>query len=279
MKKYAVTLGFVIALSRFLYKEDKYIEVNEREIYSDRIPEAFDGYRLVHVSDYHNAWFGRKARHLLNKIRQADGDMILITGDIIDRRTPNLRRSKYFIKQVSKILPTYYVTGNHEAHYKKWFKLKKYIAKSDMENLSFSSVKLTRGKESINIAGMPDLWFLGDEEDPGVHWYFERMLQNRLNSLSNGFTILMSHRPELLHIYGKYELDLVLAGHAHGGQIRVPYIGGLYSPHQGILPEYSEGTHYRNGTALSVSRGLGNSRFPFRVFNHPEIVAITLKKK
>lgn len=279
MKKYAIILGFAIALSRFLYKQDKHIQVNEREIISDRIPEAFAGYRIIHVSDFHNAWFGWKARKLLNKIRQADGDTILITGDIIDRRTPNLRRSKYFIRQVADILPTYYVTGNHEAHYRRWFNLKKYITESDMENLSFSSVKLVKDGDSINIAGMPDPWFLGDEEDPDVHLYFERMLQQQVDRLPEGYTILMSHRPELFQIYSKYELDLVLSGHAHGGQVRLPYVGGLYSPHQGVLPKYTQGTHYRNKTTLSISRGLGNSRFPFRVFNRPEIVVITLKKK
>lgn len=279
MKKYAITLGFVIALSRFLYKEDKSIQVNEREIYSDRIPDVFDGYRIVHISDYHNAWFGWKARTLLNKVQRAEGDVILITGDIIDRRTPNLRRSKHFIRKISEILPTYYVTGNHEAHYKRWFNLKKYITESDVENVSFSSTALVKDGEIINLAGMPDPWFLGDEEDPYVHLYFEKMLKDRLNGLPDGFTILISHRPELFHIYSKYELDLVLSGHAHGGQIRLPYFGGLYSPHQGVLPKYTEGTHYKNGTALSISRGLGNSRFPFRVFNHPEIVVITLKKK
>lgn len=279
MKKYAIILGFVIAAGRFLYKEDKRIQVNEREIISEELPEAFDGFKIVHISDFHNAWFGWKCRDLLDKIREAGGDAILITGDIIDRRTPNLRRSKYFIRKVTEILPTYYVTGNHEAHYKRWFNLKKYITKSDMENVSFSSVELVKDGQSINVAGMPDPWFLGDEEDPFVHLYFDRMLQYRLNSLPRGFTILMSHRPELLHIYSKYELDLVLSGHAHGGQIRLPYIGGLYSPHQGILPKYTEGIHYMNGTTLSISRGLGNSRFPFRIFNHPEIVVITLKKE
>ena len=279
MKKYAITLGFAIALGRFLYKEDKYIQVNEREIASARLPEAFDGFRIIHVSDYHNAWFGWKASNLLDKIREAEGDVILITGDIIDRRTPNLRRSRYFIRKVSEILPAYFVTGNHEAHYKRWFNLKKYIIKSEMENLSFSSVELARDGGKINLAGMPDPWFLGDEEDPFVHLYFDKMLQHRLNGLPAGFTILMSHRPELFHIYSKYNLDLVLSGHAHGGQIRLPYLGGLYSPHQGILPRYTEGIHIKNDTALSISRGLGNSRFPFRVFNRPEIVVITLKKK
>ena len=279
MKKYAITLGFAIALSRFLYKEDKHIQMNERVITSDRLPGAFDGFRIIHVSDYHNAWFGWRGRHLLNKIREADGDVILITGDIIDRRTPNLRRSKHFTRKVSEILPAYYVTGNHEAHYKRWFNLKKYITESEMENLSFSSVELVKDGESINLAGMPDPWFLGDEEDPDVHLYFDKMLQHRLRGMPEGYTILMSHRPELFHIYSKYNLDLVLSGHAHGGQIRLPYIGGLYSPHQGILPRYTEGTHFKNGTTLSISRGLGNSRFPFRVFNRPEIIVITLKKK
>lgn len=279
MKRYAFLLGFLIAFSRFLYKEDKEIQVTEREFFSEKLPEAFDGHRVVHVSDYHNAWFGWRARHLLDKIRHADGDVIMMTGDVIDRRTPDLRRSKSFIKQLVKIGPVYYVTGNHEAHYKKWKKLKKYIDRSDMTDLSETSVQVTRDGESINVVGMPDPWFLGNETYMDVNFRFESLLKHRLEDTSDDFTVLMSHRPELIHIYAKYDLDLVLSGHAHGGQIRLPFVGGLYSPHQGILPRYSEGMHKMYGTTVSVSRGLGNSRFPFRVFNHPEVVVLTLKRK
>lgn len=278
MKRYAIISGFIMALIRFLYKEDKEIHITERTVESSRLPEAFDGYRIVHVSDYHNAWFGRKAGRLLHEIREADGDVIFITGDIIDRRTPNLRRSRKFIKYVTEILPTYYVTGNHEAHYKKWWKLRKYIEKSDMKNISHDTVQVTLDGQSINVAGMPDVWFLGFEDNPETLEYFKAELDRRMSGLSDDFTILMSHRPELLHIYSRHDIDLVLSGHAHGGQIRLPAVKGLYAPHQGLLPKYSEGMHEQNGTILAISRGLGNSRFPFRVFNHPEIVVVTLKR-
>ncbi len=279
MKKYAVLLGFLIAVARFLYKEDKDIRVTEREFFSEKLPGDFDGYRIVHVSDYHNAWFGFRARHLLDKVRRADGDVIMMTGDVVDRRTPNFRRARSLISQLVEIGPVYYVTGNHEAHYRRWKKLKRYIEESDMTDLSNDSVQLTSGDRRINVIGMPDPWFLGNEVYEDVNSRFDRLLNRRLADITDDFTILMSHRPELIHIYAKYDLDLVLSGHAHGGQIRLPFVGGLYSPHQGILPRYSEGMHKMYGTALSVSRGLGNSRFPFRVFNHPEIVVLTLRKK
>ncbi|SOC42859.1 metallophosphoesterase [Salinicoccus kekensis] len=279
MKKYAFLLGFLIAVSRFLYKEDKEIQVTEREFHSEKLPEAFEGFRIVHVSDYHNGWFGWRARHLLDQVRGADGDVIMMTGDVIDRRTPNLGRSKSFIRKLTKIGPVYYVTGNHEAHYKKWKKLKKYIEKSDMMNLSDTSVQLVKDGQAMNVVGMPDPWFLGNEVYSDVNLRFDKLLRHRMENISDYFTILMSHRPELFLTYVKYDIDLVLSGHAHGGQIRLPFVGGLYSPHQGILPKYAEGMHKMYGTALSVSRGLGNSRFPFRVFNHPEIVVLTLRKK
>jgi predicted MPP superfamily phosphohydrolase len=281
MKYYkAIILGMFIAAARFLYKEDKDICVTHRMIESSKLPASFDGYKIVHISDFHNAYFGRGSRKLLDVIKDQDGDVILMTGDIIDRRTPNLKRALRFIEGMTNILPTYYVTGNHEAHYRKWPLLKKRIEQSEMYNIGNKAISLTKNNETIDLVGINDPWFFGHEDDPYVFQYFKAQLMQELMPLrDNGkFTLLMAHRPELFNIYKTMPVDLVLSGHAHGGQIRLPYVKGLYAPHQGILPKYSEGVHEAHGTVLSISRGLGNSRFPFRVFNHPEVVVITLKK-
>ncbi|MFD2830618.1 metallophosphoesterase [Corticicoccus populi] len=281
MKYKAIALGIVIAAARFLYKEDKDLVVDSRTITHKNIPESFDGYKLVHVSDFHNAYFGRRSKHLLKLIEAQKGDVILMTGDIIDRRTPNLKRAVHFIGGMTRILPTYYITGNHEAHYKRWPKLKEAIVNSEMVRLDNQMIQLERNGSSINLAGINDPWFFGHEDDPFVFQRFKMQLVEMVKKAveDDSFTILMSHRPELFSMYRTMPVDLVLSGHAHGGQIRLPFVKGLYAPHQGVLPKYTEGIHESSGTTLSISRGLGNSRFPFRVFNHPEIVVITLKKR
>lgn len=281
MKYKAILTGMMIATARFLYKEDKNIGITHRTLIHENIPKSFDGYKIIHVSDFHNAYFGRRSKHLLKMIEDIKGDVILMTGDIIDRRTPNLKRAVHFINGMTNILPTYFVTGNHEAHYKQWLRLKAEIDHSKMNNISNKIIKLEKDNEAINLAGINDPWFFGHEDNPYVYQYFKAQLIQTVMPLrhDDAFTVLMAHRPELFNIYSVLPVDLVLSGHAHGGQIRIPYVKGLYSPHQGILPKYSEGVHKKYGTTLSISRGLGNSRFPFRVFNHPEIVVITLKKE
>ena len=279
MKYSHIILGFLIALARFLYKEDKDIVTTRYVHKSDRVPYAFDGYRIIQVSDFHNARFGRRSRDLLAKIKEADGDVIFVTGDIIDRRTPYLKRSLQFIDQLTEILPAYYVTGNHEAHYKHFEKLERAIGQSDMKNISRTDDRLYIGNEYIHLLGLEDLWFYGEEEDPMIMDRFEMSLRERLQDKDDRLTLLMAHRPDQIDLYSRFPIDLVFTGHAHGGQIRLPFVKGLYAPHQGILPKYTEGVHTKNGTSVVISRGLGNSRFPFRVFNHPEIVIVELERE
>lgn len=282
LRKLKVTpliLGFTIALARFLWKEDKHIITTKYQYKNKNIPRAFDGYRIVQVSDYHNAFFGRSASNLLRAIKKASPDVIFITGDVIDRRTPFLKRSKTFIEKVTNIQDAYYVTGNHEADYTEFHKLYEIIGNSDVVNVTKKAVELEYKGEKINLTGVNDVWFFGDEENVMTYRNFSKEIRKNVSNLPHNFTILLAHRPELLSIYSKNAVDLVFCGHAHGGQIRLPIVKGLYAPHQGINPKYTEGLHEKDGTTMVVSRGLGNSRFPFRVFNHPELVVVELKKE
>lgn len=270
-------LGFFIASARFLWTEDKHIVTTNYVHRSSRLPKSFDGYKIVQVSDFHNAFFGRKSKQLLKKVAAASPDVIVITGDIVDRRTPYLKRAAVLIEKITKIQSTYYVTGNHEAHYRHFNKLYDVIGRSDVRNLTKHSAVLERHGSKINIAGINDVWFFGDEENIKTYRNFQQELKDTVRALPEGFTVLLAHRPELLSMYSENDVDIVFCGHAHGGQIRLPIVKGLYAPHQGINPTYTEGMHEQNGTTMIVSRGLGNSRFPFRVFNHPEIVIVELK--
>ena len=274
-----VILGFIIASARFLWTEDKHIVTTHYTYRSKKVPKSFDGFKIVQVSDFHNAYFGRRSKHLLEAVEVAAPDAIVITGDIVDRRTPCLKRAAVLVERITAIQKTFYVTGNHEAHYKHFNKLYDVIGKSDVRNITKHSAELERNGEKINLAGINDVWFFGDEVNPETYRNFKQELADKVNILPHDFTVLLAHRPELLPVYSKNDVDLVFSGHAHGGQIRLPVVKGLYAPHQGVNPKYTEGMHEQNGTTMIVSRGLGNSRFPFRVFNHPEVVVVELRSE
>ena len=274
-----VILGFIIASARFLWTEDKHIVTTHYTYRSKKVPKSFDGFKIVQVSDFHNAYFGRRSKHLLEAVEVAAPDAIVITGDIVDRRTPCLKRAAVLVEKITEIQKTFYVTGNHEAHYKHFNKLYDVIGKSDVRNITKHSAELERNGEKINLAGINDVWFFGDEVNPETYRNFKQELADKVNILPHDFTVLLAHRPELLPVYSKNDVDIVFSGHAHGGQIRLPVVKGLYAPHQGVNPKYTEGMHEQNGTTMVVSRGLGNSRFPFRVFNHPEVVVVELRSE
>lgn len=270
-------IGFIIASIRFLWTEDKHIVTTHYTYRSKNLPKSFDGYKIVQVSDFHNAYLGRRSKNLLKAVEAAEPDTIVITGDIVDRRTPYLKRAAVLIEKITEIQQTFYITGNHEAHYKHFNKLYDVIGRSDVRNITKHSAVLERNGEKINLAGINDVWFFGDEVNPKTYRNFQNELTAKVSELPHDFTVLLAHRPELLSIYSKNDVDIVFSGHAHGGQIRLPVVKGLYAPHQGVNPKYTEGMHEQNGTTMVVSRGLGNSRFPFRVFNHPEVVIVELR--
>lgn len=248
----------------------------ELSVKSGKLPAAFDGFRIVQVSDLHNASFGEGNAELLERMEQAQPDCIALTGDLVDSRHTDVDAALSFAREAAKIAPTYYVTGNHEARLEEWEKLLTGLEEVGVTILQNESILLEREGQSIAFSGVEDPSF---HDDPLLH-DTEGIWERNLESLSpeeGRYTILLSHRPEYFAFYEKLGFDLVLAGHAHGGQFRLPGIGGLWAPGQGLFPEYDAGLYQQGGTAMAVSRGLGNSLFPFRVNNRPEIVAITLQ--
>ena len=248
----------------------------ELSVKSEKLPAAFDGFRIVQVSDLHNASFGEGNAELLERVEQAQPDCIALTGDLVDSRHTDVDAALSFASEAAKIAPTYYVTGNHEARLEEWEQLLTGLEEAGVTILQNESILLEREGQSIVFSGVEDPSF---HDDPLLH-DTEGVLERNLESLSpeeGRYTVLLSHRPEYFDLYEKLGFDLVLTGHAHGGQFRLPGIGGLWAPGQGLFPEYDAGLYQQGGTAMAVSRGLGNSLFPFRVNNRPEIVAITLQ--
>ena len=251
------------------------LEVNEYEIVSDRIPQGFDGFRIAQISDLHNAEFGERNEKLIQLLSQTDPDVIVITGDLIDSRHTDIEIALDFARQAIKLAPVYYVSGNHEARVREYEDLKMGLAEAGVVILENQKVQITREGESITLMGIDDPSFqedylFGDSESVA------RQAIENLQNESDGYTVLLSHRPELFNLYVDTGMDLVFSGHAHGGQFRLPFVGGLVAPNQGFIPKYDAGQFTEENTTMIVSRGVGNSIIPIRVNNRPEIVVATL---
>lgn len=253
------------------------LELNTYTISSRGLPDAFDGYRIAQVSDLHNAEFGGGNQRLLDMLREAEPDMIAITGDLIDSRKTNIAVALAFAEEAVRIAPCYYVSGNHEARVPEYRELKAGLEAAGVTVLDDARVEIEISGKSITIIGVNDPSFLADylTSDAAV---MDRKL-SELSSEDASFTILLSHRPELFDTYAAHDMDLVLTGHAHGGQFRLPLIGGLIAPNQGLFPKYDNGLYSEGNTNMIVSRGLGNSIIPFRFNNRPEVVLIELKSQ
>ncbi len=242
------------------------IEVSEWTFSDARVPAAFDGFRIAQLSDLHNAQFGDGNKTLLSLLAQAYPDAIFLTGDLVDSRHPDFDVALELAAQAVAIAPTYYVPGNHESRLD-YDSLRTRLTAAGVTVLEARAVIVRRGQDHIRILGIRDPDFYGGADCN----HLEQIVANE------HFEILLAHRPERMYRYEASGVDLVFAGHAHGGQFRLPGLGGMIAPGQGILPEYDCGMFTAGDTTMLLSRGLGNSLFPFRFNNRPEILVCTLK--
>lgn len=252
------------------------LEVNEYEITSSRIPSGFTGFRIAQVSDLHNAQFGKNNSKLMKLLSSTDPDMIVITGDLIDSHDTDLEIALDFARQAMIIAPVYYVSGNHEARVREYEDLKMGLAEAGIVILENQKVNIAREGEILTLMGIDDPSFREDYLFGDAVAVAHQALEELRNE-SDGYTILLSHRPELFDIYVDSGVDLVFSGHAHGGQFRLPVLGGLVAPNQGFFPKYDAGQFFEENTTMIVSRGVGNSVIPIRFNNRPEIVIAELK--
>ena len=277
MKRVLFVVAFVlVVLILWTLWGNTALELNEYEVVSDRIPQGFEGFRIAQVSDLHNAEFGEGNEKLIQLLSQADPDIIVLTGDLIDSRHTDIEIALDFARQAVKIAPVYYVSGNHESRVREYEDLKMGLAEAGVVILENQKVQITREGGSITLVGIGDPSFqedylFGDSESVA------RQAIDDLQNESDGYTILLSHRPELFDLYVDTGMDLVFSGHAHGGQFRLPFIGGLVAPNQGFFPKYDAGKFTEENTTMIVSRGVGNSIIPIRFNNRPEIVLVTLR--
>lgn len=267
MKVFKKLLCFIFVLILYLYWQDNAIVVTKYEYQSKKIPKSFYGYRIVQISDLQNKLFGKQHKKLISVVKKQCPDCIVITGDLLDRNRTNIPVVMELITKIVTIAPVYYVSGNHEHQSGQYNELVSALKKSGVFVLENNKQIITKQNETISILGI---------KDKSVNANYQKILSVLSNVEKTNFQILLSHRPELLSVYSQYDVDIVFTGHAHGGQIRIPFIGGIFAPHQGFFPKYTSGIHTQNNTTMIISRGLGNSTFPFRINNRPEVIAVTL---
>ena len=272
----AVVAAFLLALIAWIIWGNTALELNTYTISSAKLPQSFDGYRIAHVSDLHNAEMGKDNEKLLAMLRDAAPDMIAITGDLIDSRNTDIEVALQFIREAVKIAPCYYVTGNHEARVNEYDELKAGMEAAGVTVLEDVRTEISMEGETITLIGVNDPSYQTDYLFGDAESVMNAKLEG-LHTENDGFTILLSHRPELFNTYADHDIDLILSGHAHGGQFRLPFIGGLVAPNQGLFPEYDAGIYTEGNTNMLVSRGIGNSILPFRINNRPEVILIELQ--
>jgi len=271
-KKLTKIIILLILLVAFIWSQNEWLQTTELTLTSSEIPTSFDGYRILQISDLHNHRFGQNQSRLLNAIESANADLILVTGDTIDRRRFNLSPVEELVESFP-LTPTYYVSGNHEVWSGKYDQVQAILDAGGWHCLDNASVTICKDEDCLQLIGLMDP---ATRHQGDIETYSKKHL-DALALEDDSFTILMAHRPNPFPLYSQYPVDLVFSGHAHGGQFRLPFLGGLIAPDQGLFPEYTAGMHTLNETTMVVSRGLGNSIIPLRIFNQPELVVVTLK--
>lgn len=274
MKKLTIFLGFIALVWGFIWFNNNWILTTEYTVAHEALPEAFEGSTIVQISDLHNASFGDEQENLIEKVKAADPEAIFLTGDLIDSNRYDLDVSLTLVEALVRMGDVFYVIGNHEVASNKIDEITSELEKRGVQVLMNETVTWEKEGEAVEVAGIVDPLLGHPVHEDEFTW---QSLQDA--ELSDDFTLLLAHRPEFLKVYAEEQVEVVFSGHAHGGQVRMPGLGGLIAPGQGWFPAMTQGVFERDNTQLVLSRGLGNSTFPLRLFNFPEIVVVTLEKE
>lgn len=269
----SVAAGGVLGLTKAV---DARLEVTQYDISSEEIPKNFDGYKIIHLSDAHSD----TVPGLINVIEKENPDLIVCTGDMTDDDKRSYKPTLHLIKKLLGVAPVFMVTGNHDVARPDFSELEKILNDLGAEFLHNKRVILKRGNEVISLSGIGDPAVLTGE-------LITEKISKAKEELGSfdGYDILLFHRANLFELLSGYGFNLVLSGHMHGGQIRLPGVGGMVSPKTSVLsdnmlrPKYFAGAYTYADMTMLVSRGLGNPMLLPRIFNRPELISVTLHHK
>lgn len=270
----------------YLVWEDNAISVSHYTYESDKVSATLDGFKIAQVSDLHNKSFGEHSHFLIKKLEEAQPDIIVVTGDLVDYNRTDIDVALDFINQAVQIAPVYYVTGNHEEALSlpQFNRLISGMEQAGAVVLDSEYVTISRKHGVVAYGDDSQIVVLADGTDDTFNLIGlsnANLFRSKLHYImpkTDGLNVLLAHQPQAIDHYAEEPVDLVFSGHAHGGQARLPFIGPVYAPGQGFSPQYTEGVYEVNGVSMVVSRGLGNSVFPLRINNRPELVIVELKQ-
>ena len=263
-------LLIVVAVGLLFADSALRVVTTEYELTYPVLPVEFDGFRVVQLSDLHGAEFGQGNARLLKKVAQAEPDVIVLTGDLADKNT-DMAVVDGLLGGLTQIAPVYYVSGNHEWSEHLLDALRVLFDQHGVTYLRNEYVCLTRGGPEIVLAGVEDPNGWADQPKP------DAVIRELREAYPEAFTLLLGHRNDFVEKYPDLPVQLILCGHAHGGIVRLPGIGGLLGTGGTFFPDYTEGAYRIGAYRMIVSRGLGSSVPVPRFLNNPEIVAITLR--
>lgn len=266
-----MTAGVTLGIAAKIYYDTNFFRINELEFHSDKLPHGTE-FTILQISDLHNKVFSNNNEDLIRTINNIKADLIVITGDLIDRRTKNLKDVFYFVKNITTVHKNvFYVSGNHEWANPLCKELLDGLKERNVINLDNKSTEIVDGRTVINLAGVADVSTQKANIKKALHG---------LNK--DQFTLLLSHNPCVIKKIESSFVDLILSGHTHGGQVRIPLLGALIVPDQGFFPMYDKGAFNLGvNRYLYIDSGLGTSRFPIRFLNQSQfsLIKITNKKK
>lgn len=287
-----ILVGATVVLggAAFYKYETDTLEVTSYEIENSKIPKEFNDFKIVQISDLHNKSFGKDNKKLLKQIDSQNPDIIVITGDLVEGDNKNFNVALSLLDDLLKKYKVYHIIGNHEQKslqkkYRELYKLYfKELENKPIVNLNNEKVCIKKEEKHINLYGLiipleyyP--YFFKNYKNKNMKLE-KNFIETSLGSLNkDDYNILLAHNPFFFEDYEKYGVDLILAGHVHGGIIRLPMIGGVLSPNREFFPKYDFGKYEINNTTMLLSKGLGGSKVLVRFACKPEIVSITLKSK
>lgn len=265
----------IVSVCSYLYIQNHVLQLSEIEVEDENLPIAFHGYRILHLSDIHNM---NTKGNITTYALKYQADIVVVSGDLLYKYHPSYQYVMDELSELAKHVDVYAVSGNHEAWVTQVIndELREQLKAKGVHVLSDERIELKRDDAHIDLIGMEDISFIHGENYTSAEVNIFADILHKLHRRDH-FTILISHRPELMRTYVNEKISLVFSGHAHGGQIRIPFIGGLLAPGQGWFPHYDSGKYKEGQTTMIVSRGIGKSAFPFRINNRSHIILVTLK--
>lgn len=265
-----IILALIAAAAAFLIKDSREdLEISRYEVKSQKLPESFDGFKIVQLSDLHGAEFGEDGMELVEKVKELEPDIIALTGDFVTDEG-DLAAVKKLAGRLTELCPVYFVSGNHEFGSGLAVKVRNILERAGVKYLSNEYLTISRGEDEILLGGVEDPLAYADMLSPN------ELAQKMNDAAPDAFKILLGHRNYWMTEYPELPVDLIFCGHAHGGLIRIPGVGGLIGTDRRLFPDFDAGEYNNGRYTLIVSRGLGNSVSIPRIFNRPEIVCVEL---